>query len=1007
MSSDRARKTYDPAQQYRSVVIQQGRVTLEADWNEAQEIFGETLRADALDIIGPAGTPDNGYAVSFSSSPTVPPFDFQVGPGTMYVGGERVFLPAGITYFQQAEWLDGPNPVTPTPPKNEFVYLLLREQEVSAVEDPDLREVALGGPDTAQRTRIVQRVVRQATEAADCASALAETKAQWAAEGRLFDEATMQLRSQARLQVSLPSQSTLPDPCLPGAQGGYLGAENQLIRVMITGYDPNSQQVTFVWGLDNASFLYRVEIAPDAQTLTLKARPVDAFHAPQANQAVEVLRAAVQLSNGQFVAAPRGFVSLLQGDYATDTQQVVLQDALPQPDYGPAQQTPAGAPFFLRIWQERITASAGQAVPLGHTGLQITLQASGGAPAFGVGDFWMFAVRPRTPQAVYPERYLQAPQPPEGPKVWACPLAVIGWNEETGRLLADCRNSFDNLVELSKRRGSGCCTVTVQPEDAPRLQAILDTFQSSDPARRQVNICFLPGRYALPRSLRLGPQHAHFTLEACHDGVVIAAEAGQETHFLDGLIVLNRADNVTLRGLRFDLPLVPFLKAGGKLANLNTAALTSLLGRLTQDLFVSIGVRPLHCALLTIRDCLFRFAIASEQDTFGVGIFAGSACSGGKVEGNRFVREEDFLQVSERPFRLLVGYLLAPSAAFQNGQRVEAGRVAAGALVPSLLQDGVFTDNRFNGLSAAVLIYAEAGSVAFRANQVRDSHAGIWLFSLRSLAITSFLEEVTTRREALLAAQNLRATLLATILDPVLLIGSALARSYPLPPEFDARHALQVAEQEAHINTDSLATEMQTLFDAALSAFGQETAATDGANAADANIERVRVAERVTSLPRNSLLARFQALHTALSAFEQQALATASKQGLELSLLLADNEIEARVQGAPSGIALLVWDDPKAQGSALILSANRLRSQVESLPTALIVLTERNALTGNLILNETKGGSSLLFFPNAKGTQSAVTGNVLMGSSNLSALKRPLYLNQPPLDDWRFANTEV
>ena len=44
MGSDRARVSYDPNQHYRSVVMQQGRVTLEADWNENQAIFGEELR---------------------------------------------------------------------------------------------------------------------------------------------------------------------------------------------------------------------------------------------------------------------------------------------------------------------------------------------------------------------------------------------------------------------------------------------------------------------------------------------------------------------------------------------------------------------------------------------------------------------------------------------------------------------------------------------------------------------------------------------------------------------------------------------------------------------------------------------------------------------------------------------------------------------------------------------------------------------------------------------------
>ena len=158
--------------------MQQGRVTLEADWNEAQAIAEEALRADAQDIIGPVGTPavGNGYKIAVPGNQD---YDFSINQGTMYVGGERVTLPAPAFYFQQPDWIDGPDPILPTPPKQEFVYLALREQEVSAVEDADLREVALGGPDTAQRTQILQRVRRVATGGADCPTALAELEAAW------------------------------------------------------------------------------------------------------------------------------------------------------------------------------------------------------------------------------------------------------------------------------------------------------------------------------------------------------------------------------------------------------------------------------------------------------------------------------------------------------------------------------------------------------------------------------------------------------------------------------------------------------------------------------------------------------------------------------------------------------------------------------------------------------------------------------------------------------------
>ncbi len=268
MGADRARVSYDPGQQYRSVVMQQGRVTLEADWNESQAIQGELIRQETLDIIGPAGTPDNGYEIVVTGAVPVPPFDFTVRAGTMYVGGVRLVLDAAVQYSNQSDWLDNSSdpdwnmPTADNPPTDEYIYLLVREQEVSAVEDSALREVALGGPDTAARTRMIQHIVRLPTTTTDCAGGLTAAEAYWAKEGLIFDPATMRLEPQSTLQVTFGTLPA-PDPCEPEVTGGYLGADNQLIRVQITG------QNTLVWGFDDASFLYRVAIQPGLQTLKL------------------------------------------------------------------------------------------------------------------------------------------------------------------------------------------------------------------------------------------------------------------------------------------------------------------------------------------------------------------------------------------------------------------------------------------------------------------------------------------------------------------------------------------------------------------------------------------------------------------------------------------------------------------------------------------------------------------------------------------------------------------
>jgi hypothetical protein len=494
MGSDRARVTYDPKQQYRSVVMQQGRVTLEADWNEAGQITNEEIRKEALDFVGPCGTPDDGYKVVLTSaSPTNLPFDFYIRSGTMYVGGIRAYLYDPVQYSNQPDWRDygpedpdwvDPASFTASPsisPINEFIYLLLREQEVSAVEDPDLKDVALGGPDTAQRTRLLQRFVRIASQGTDCVSGLAAAQAKWQSEGLFFDPDTMRLCPWSRLQVGFSKQTQPPDPCQPQAQGGYLDPDNQLIRVQISGIDQASGNPKFLWGFDDASFLYRINVDPhNPQNLVFQQVPVDANHQPISGQAVEVLRTTADLPNGGDVAATSGFVFTLEQNYNPDSQSVAIPTGISlPPDYTNSNQSPPNQ-LFLRVWQQEVAFTPGQQNQLGNTGVLVTLSTPNNQP-FHLSDYWLFAVRPATPQTVYPERYQNESQRPDGPRLWACPLGVIAWSEEVGTLVSDCRNQLCNLVDLCKRQ-QGCCTITVKPQDLDSnttLQAIVN--QASRP----------------------------------------------------------------------------------------------------------------------------------------------------------------------------------------------------------------------------------------------------------------------------------------------------------------------------------------------------------------------------------------------------------------------------------------------------------------------------------------------------------------------------------------------
>ena len=543
MGSDRARITYDESRQYRAVVMQQGRVTLEADWNEEWQMVNEELRKDVLDIVGPCCTPNDGYRVLETEHVPDPFFDFSVSNGTMYVGGMRVFLANPLRYSQQPDWVDhlhdpdwvDPSTLGETKNRREFIYLYLREQEVSAVEDSVLREVALGGPDTAQRLRLIQHIVRVSTDKRDCAGALAEAKKRWAVKGLNFDEQTMRLMSSGTLQASFQDVIPNPDPCEPQAHGGYLGADNQLIRVQISGFDKASNTYRLIWGFDNASFLYRVTVGDDLKTLKLQSRPVDDFHKPRADQAVEVLRSAAQLSSitNDYIASPTGIVATLDADYISDTQSITLPTALPA-EYRDTSKVPV---VFLRVWEEEKAFTPGTPVVLGTTGVQVTLQTTGKDPLH-VGDYWLMAVRPNTgvdPNAstqIFPHRYLEGPQPPDGPRLWACALAVIEWTTPNNTLLVleDCRNQCGNMGQQCE-----CCTVTVAPGDS--LSAAFDKISGLGGT-----VCLLPGLYELSETVLVSAKKGLTVLGAGAATIISASSIAVALHFVDCV-------NLTLRDL--------------------------------------------------------------------------------------------------------------------------------------------------------------------------------------------------------------------------------------------------------------------------------------------------------------------------------------------------------------------------------------------------------------------------------------------------------------------------
>lgn len=1065
MSSDKAKITYNENQHYRSVVMQQGRVTLEADWNEQGQIVAEEVRKEALDCIGPSGTPDDGYAVTKVSGGA---YDLSLSPGTFYVGGMRVSLDQTLNYGNQPEWLDyetDPDwvPVpSETPTAKEYVYLFLREQEISAVEDSALLEVALGGPDSAARTRLLQRIVRTPSTRGDCPSALAElTQGRWKQQGLAFDPATLRLESKATLALNFDTPATPSDPCQPQSTGGYLGAENQLIRVKISVVDTVKKEYKLVWGFDNASNLYRVKEVNSNQKLTLNTQPVDSVHRPKKSQAVEILRAAAQLANGEYIAADHGFVTQLAADYQSDQQSVELNVQLPV-GY-PQDQNSNLKPIFLRVWQEEISFMPGTPVKLGGTGLEATLVPDSNG-IFHIGDFWVFAVRPGTPTEIYPQRYNnKSPQLPDGPRLWACSLALLDWHIAPPLDVLDCRDHFDNLVELTRRKLGGCCTVTVRPEDISAtvsLQNIIDRYKNKNP----IIICLMPGVYSLQKPLILGPEHSNLTLSGCHDDVILQAEKGSEDAFLDGLIVLNRANGVSFRRLRFKLPQASLGNFSAISAAVETKTIRGALNQVSQNLKVSIGIRVLHCALLNIEDCLFRFSLTKGENVWGAGIFANSECWGLHVKSCRFLHEEDYLETQATTgfWRILSGFILTPAFEQRAG---EINARAITSIVSPLLQDAYFDDNLFSGLTFATFIYSDAGILEFRKNTVRGCMAGFFYASLLTLAYAGDFN-IAGRLLTRDTDRIMTGPIQAIGQDPYFLLGSAIARSLPLPKIFNAHQALDISTQQPDSKDDSHFVMLQQSLNQMLNAIIVKSPVADSPNPTPVQepkpLTSPDVISRVESLEQsfnhvldaiigkpstndNPTITPFQGgkielareeaiahpsqqfihpatlrtlaeVHQILLANERLALPLIRQKqpSIDLCLHFVDNDVDAQLGKLEFNFAFVALATSFSSEGSLIMSGNRLQNHSERIPPAMVWAIKLCTITGNLIQNQAavkeSRATSLFVLPSASENAKsglAVTSNILLGIPIWPSSRGFLPAKNTFLDTWDFLNTII
>jgi Family of unknown function (DUF6519) len=476
MSFDISRKTFDAWKDYFGVVMQQGRVQMDSDWNEWLAELTRRLQAGTLDILGATGVP--------STTPTA----FQIGTsgasvtigyGRMYVDGILVenHPPQGTVQWDPslAEW-SGPT----QPPLNYSLqpyypasypgvsalsgngpflfYLDVWQREVTYLQDPDLVDKAIG-IDTTGRYQTVWQVkslpLNGATDIT-CSNAAVDPVNQLPRSGGLLTNG---------VGAASPISSS---PCSISLPTGYTGLENQLYRVEIhqggiASSNPPvtptpSNTATFEWSRDNASVATAVT-AISSNVLTVQSLGRDHVLGFAAANWIEITCDALELTGqaGELhqIENIDPIANTITLDKAVASPSIVLNGQMVPGNHTRIKRWDQGSIVYLSdgtVWIDLNAAGSTGDIPVPPSDKALVLEngvtvrfdllASPGE-SFLIGDFWNFCAR-TADGSVEP----LSSAPPRGIRHHYCRLAIVEFSPN-GSLISDCRRRFPSLANPS------------------------------------------------------------------------------------------------------------------------------------------------------------------------------------------------------------------------------------------------------------------------------------------------------------------------------------------------------------------------------------------------------------------------------------------------------------------------------------------------------------------------------------------------------------------------------
>ena len=553
MKGDFSRSTFTPRKHYSGVLMQQGRVQLDADWNENLAILRHRIETETLDVIGGCGVPKDHAAFGIVTDaakltkdekdwlkqqgwPDLQSGDFFLTRGRAYVDGIMLEVEQTLPFSRQPFVLPTGQGL-PATDGYYLAYLDVWERHITALEDPSIREVALGGPDTATRTQVIWQVVAAAVGKEGGKVTCADDLSPWPQA------------STGTLRARTKPEAKPDDPCSVAPGAGYKRLENQFYRVEVH-QDSGSGKPTFKWSRDNGSVVVAVDVSDpgggfnvdgDAHKVKVTSLGRDDVLGLHENDWVEVLDDAAELAGKPGTLAQ--ITKIDPDNILTLSKTVSGYDSAGHPKlrrWDSKDETPLGAPGdadgYLDL-EEGIQVRFDDPLAVYHT-----------------GDYWTIAAR------TVPGQYgdIEWPQSggdpaallPFGISHHYCKIAVLTVSGGKIVNVDDCRRKFPSLTDLPAG-GNCCCSVSVgQGGEYADIQSAID----ARPLDAQVwRVCLMAGEFKLDKTVKVEGAEG-LVISGCERQSVVIGPQGEPVFKfvkgrdvqLDGLRILGTAPDGVL-----------------------------------------------------------------------------------------------------------------------------------------------------------------------------------------------------------------------------------------------------------------------------------------------------------------------------------------------------------------------------------------------------------------------------------------------------------------------------